>query len=178
MVPVPLQRDYAGKCENVFIPPISAGLETLSSQREHMFSFLSKENKSNNNLCVPCVPLRWVLLLAGLKTLSGSPLKSPFLGVVVDIQFPDNSHQKVLIWQKTVQIFQFFSWITWHLECYSESGQLLRARPRTRVVRRFLWTQAVNARPKHPQEQSLKIKNPALFPSNGVFVCRRPFLFL
>ena len=47
----------------------------------YLFSFLSKENKSKNKLCV----LRGSAVRIVLsKTLSGSPFKPPFLVVVVD----------------------------------------------------------------------------------------------
>ncbi len=47
----------------------------------YLFSFLSKENKSKNKLCV----LRGSAVRIVLsKTLSGSPFKPFFLGVVVD----------------------------------------------------------------------------------------------
>jgi hypothetical protein len=41
----------------------------------------SKENKLNGKLCVLCVSAVSIVLS---KTLSGSPFKPPFLGVVVD----------------------------------------------------------------------------------------------
>ena len=45
------------------------------------FSAGSKENKSNNKLCVLCAfAVKFILS----KTLLGSPFKPPFLGVVVD----------------------------------------------------------------------------------------------
>lgn len=46
----------------------------------YLFSFVSKENKSKNKLCVLCAAVRIILS----KTLLGSPFKPPFLGVVVD----------------------------------------------------------------------------------------------
>jgi len=46
-----------------------------------LFSFLSKENKSKNKLCVLCGSAVRIIFS---KTLSGSPFKPPFLGVMVD----------------------------------------------------------------------------------------------
>ena len=47
----------------------------------YLFSFLSKENKSKNKLCVLRGSAVGIVLS---KTLSGSPFKPPFLGVMVD----------------------------------------------------------------------------------------------
>jgi hypothetical protein len=53
----------------------------LGSACCYLFSFLSKENKSKNKLCVLRGSAVGIVLS---KTLSGSPFKPPFLGVVVD----------------------------------------------------------------------------------------------
>jgi len=49
----------------------------------YLFSFLSKENKSKNNLCVLRAS---AVRIVFSKTLSGLPIKPPFLGVVVDFR--------------------------------------------------------------------------------------------
>ena len=57
----------------------------LGSACCYLFSFLSKENKSKNKLCVLRGSAVGIVLS---KTLSGSPFKPPFLGVVVDFPLP------------------------------------------------------------------------------------------
>jgi len=47
----------------------------------YLFSFLSKENKSKNKLCVLCAS---AVRIVFSKTLSGSPFKLPVLRVMVD----------------------------------------------------------------------------------------------